>query len=74
MHYSKISPSRVPLRKVAAAILDGRSYPAWIDAGTGVPFSAANAVVVTARVRDSLVLRVVAKRHSRNPSDERSSD
>jgi hypothetical protein len=73
MHYSKISPSRVPLRKVAAALLDGRSYPAWIDSGTGVPFSA-NAVVVTARVRDSLVLRVVAKRNSRNPSDERSSD
>lgn len=73
MHYSKISPSRVPLRKVAAALLDGRSYPAWIDAGTGVPFSATS-VVVTARVRDSLVLRVVAKRHSRNPSDERCSD
>lgn len=73
MHYSKISPSRVPLRKVAAALLDGRSYPAWIDAGTGVPFSASS-VVVTSRVRDSLILRVVAKRHSRNPSDERSSD
>jgi hypothetical protein len=73
MHYSKISPSRVPLRKVAAALLDHRSFPAWIDAGTGIPFSATSPVV-TSRVRDSLILRLVAKRHTRNPSDARSGD
>jgi hypothetical protein len=70
MRYSKIStPPRVSLPKFAAALLDRRSYPAWIDAGTGVPFSAAS--IVTSRVRDSLVLRVVAKRQPRSLSDAR---
>lgn len=36
----------------------------WIDANSGVSFSAA-AGGVTSRVRDSLVLRLVAKRHPR---------
>jgi len=72
MHYntSKVSSPRLPLRKVAAALLDRRSFPAWIDAGTGVPFTTSHAIV-TPRVRDSLVLRLVAKRHSRSVSDER---
>lgn len=70
MHYSKISPARVSVSKFTTALLDRRSYPAWIDAGTGVPFSAASSIV-TARVRDSLVLRVVAKRHNRALSDVR---
>jgi hypothetical protein len=73
MHYSqKISSSRMPLRKVAAALLDRRSYPAWIDADSGIAFSAASSGLVTARVRDSLVLRLVAKRKNRTLSDERS--
>lgn len=63
MHYSKISPSRTPLRKFAAALLNPHAYPAWIDSGTGVPFSTA---IVSPRVRDSLVLRLVAKRHPRD--------
>ena len=68
MHYSKISPSRTPLRKLAAALLDPHAYPAWIDSGTGVPFSTA---IVSPRVRDSLVLRLVAKRPHRDLSDVR---
>lgn len=68
MHYSKISPSRTPLRKFAATLLNPHSYPAWIDSGTGVPFSTA---IVSPRVRDSLVLRLVAKRHHRDLSDDR---
>ena len=66
MHYSKIS-SRVRLRKFASALIAQRAYPAWIDAGTGVPFSAS--AVVSNRVRDSLVLRLVAKRHYRDIPD-----
>jgi hypothetical protein len=72
MHYhtAKGSSPRLPLRKVAAALLDRRSFPAWIDAGTGVPFTVSHAVV-TPRVRDSLILRLVAKRPSRTLSDDR---
>jgi hypothetical protein len=68
MRSSKISPSRPPLRKLAAVLLDSRSYPAWIDADAGVPFSSS---IVCPRVRDSLVLRLVAKRHFRDLSDAR---
>lgn len=73
MHYhtSKIASTRVPLRKMTAALLENPPFPAWIDAGTGIPFSTHNHVTVTPRVRDSLVLRLVAKRYSRNPSDAR---
>ena len=72
MHYntSKIPSTRVPLRKMAAAILEHTPFPAWIDANTGIPF-AHGSVTVTPRVRDSLVLRLVAKRYNRNPSDAR---
>jgi hypothetical protein len=71
MHYtSKIPSTRLPLRKMAAALLEHAPFPAWIDANTGVPFSNSS-VAVTPRVRDSLVLRLVAKRYSRNPSDAR---
>jgi hypothetical protein len=70
MHYSKISASsRVRLRKFASALIGQRAFPAWIDAGTGVPFSAST--IVSNRVRDSLVLRLVAKRHYRELSDAR---
>ena len=71
MHYNTLEGSspRPPLRKVAAALLGAHAFPAWIDAGTGVPFSTST-VAVTPRVRDSLVLRLVAKRHNRL-SDER---
>jgi hypothetical protein len=73
MHYhtSKLASTRVPLRKMAAALLENPPFPAWIDAATGVPFSTHTSVSVTPRVRDSLVLRLVAKRYSRNPSDVR---
>lgn len=67
MHYSKISSSRVQLRKFASALVRQRTFPAWIDSGSGVPFSAS----VSSRVRDSLVLRLVAKRHYRDMSDAR---
>ena len=72
MHYhtSKIPSTRLPLRKMAAAILEHAPFPAWIDANTGVSFSSSS-VTVTPRVRDSLVLRLVAKRYNRNPSDAR---
>jgi hypothetical protein len=70
MHYTqKVSSARVPLRKMAAALLDRRSYPAWIDSESGVSFPV-TAGLVTARVRDSLVLRLVAKRN-RHLSDAR---
>jgi hypothetical protein len=50
-------------------LLARRPFPAWIDAAeTGVSFSASS-VVVTPRVRDSLVLRLVAKRKFRNLPD-----
>ena len=68
MHYPKISSARTPLRKLAATLFREPSYPAWIDSGSGVPFSSAT---VSPRVRDSLVLRLVAKRHPRDLSDAR---
>ena len=52
------------VRQVAAAFNTLRpAYPAWIDADSGLSFSA---TVVTPRVRDSLILRLVtpAKPHS----------
>jgi hypothetical protein len=57
----KVKATRVPVRKSAlsASAATRRAFPAWIDADTAaVAFSAA----VTQRVRDSLVLRTVAKR------------
>ncbi len=69
MHYAaKVSPSRLPLRKVAAALLANRQFPAWIDAAE--PGMMNPLAVVMPRVRDSLVLRVVAKRRPRSSSDE----
>lgn len=69
MHHSAhVSPSRLPLRKVAAALLANRHFPAWIDAAE--PGMMNPLAIVVPRVRDSLVLRVVAKRRPRNSSDE----
>lgn len=67
----KTLPSRVPLRKAVTSSTAAarRPFPAWIDAGSGVAFSAA---LVSPRVRDGLVLRTVALKKSaglRNPSD-----
>ena len=61
---AKVSAVRKSLRQVAAAFNTLRpAYPAWIDADSGLSFSA---TVVTPRVRDSLILRLVtpAKPHS----------
>ncbi|MEO6569034.1 MAG: hypothetical protein ABIO94_09760 [Opitutaceae bacterium] len=69
MRYSKVSLARTRLRKFASALVTQRAYPVWIDADSGVPFSAC--AQVSSRVRDSLVLRLVAKRHHRDLSDVR---
>lgn len=65
----KITPARGLLRKPAAAGL--RNFPAWVDSETrAVPLAA----VVESRVRDSLVLRIVAKGkpvHAKGPTDVR---
>lgn len=66
---ASISPSRLPLRKVAAALLASRQFPAWIDAADGV-INCPPALVVP-RVRDCLVLRVVPRRKSRSLPDVR---
>ena len=58
----KVVAVRIPLRKAAlsASAASRRGFPAWIDAGeAGVAFSART---VVPRVRDGLVLRVVAKK------------
>lgn len=64
---AKVSAVRSSLRQVAAAFTLRPAFPAWIDAESGLAFST---TVVTPRVRDSLVLRLVAKKdHSlRNAS------
>lgn len=68
MHYAaKISPVRLPLRKVAADLLANRQFPAWVDAAESGLFTPL--AVVMPRVRDSLCLRLVAKRRPRNSSD-----
>jgi hypothetical protein len=62
-----ISPSRLPLRKVAADLLAHRQFPAWIDAaesGAMCPLA-----VVMPRLHDALGLRLVVKRRVRNLSD-----
>ncbi len=59
---AKISTARLPLRKtVAVATAVRRAFPAWIDSDQGPAFSALvfSQVGVTARIRDSLVLRSV---------------
>ena len=61
----KIKPlaNRIPLRKSAltASAVSRRPFPAWIAADEGgVAFPAKAAV--TARIRDGLVLRAVAKK------------
>ena len=55
----KVSPRRVVRRAATSATAAARrSFPAWIDASEhAVPFAA----VVTPRVRDGLVLRVVTR-------------
>jgi hypothetical protein len=50
----KHQPAKSPL---AAAAASRRIFPAWIDAGTGPAFVA----IVTPRVRDGLILRLVAQ-------------
>jgi hypothetical protein len=78
MHRStkiKVAVARTPLRKAAAPIsavvtsMPRRAFPAWIDASERSV--ASPAISVTPRVRDGLVLRVVAKTkpaHARNLS------
>jgi hypothetical protein len=56
---AKVSAVRASLRQVAAAFALRPAFPAWIDAEQGLAFSA---TVATPRVRDSLVLRLVAKK------------
>jgi hypothetical protein len=65
---TKVSGVRASLRRVAALALRP-SFPAWIDAESGLAFS--TTTLVTPRVRDCLVLRLVDGRKShllRNPS------
>jgi hypothetical protein len=66
---TKTTRVRLLPRKTAA----GRAFPAWIDSEAR---AAALPAVVEARVRDNLVLRLVAQGktvHPRNPSDVRRS-
>ena len=56
---AKVSAVQASLRQVAAAFTLRPAYPAWIDADSGLAFSA---TIVTPRVRDSLVLRLVSKK------------
>lgn len=56
---AKVSAVRASLRQVAAALTLRPAFPAWIDAESGVAFPAA---VVTPRVRDCLVLRLVERK------------
>lgn len=56
---AKVSAVRSSLRQVAAAFTLRPAYPAWIDADSGLAFTT---TVVTPRVRDSLVLRLVSKK------------
>jgi hypothetical protein len=56
---AKVSAVRSSLRQVAAAFALRPAYPAWIDADSGLAFSA---TIVTPRVRDSLVLRLVEQK------------
>ena len=70
---TKIASARVLARKakVATAVQPRRAFPAWIDATErGVAFSAAG---VTPRVRDGLVLRLVARK-KKIASSRRTSD
>jgi hypothetical protein len=74
----KALATRVPLRKSAlsASAASRRPFPAWIAADeSGVAFPAKAGV--TPRIRDGLVLRVVAKKKSsgpKSPSAKGSSD
>jgi hypothetical protein len=54
---AKVSAVQASLRKVAAALRP--AFPAWIDPEQGISFSAS---VVTPRVRDCLVLRLVERK------------
>jgi hypothetical protein len=54
---AKVSIARLHPRK---AVGSRPAFPAWIDSGHGPAFSC----VVVPRVRDLLVLRLVAKRHA----------
>lgn len=56
---AKVSAVRMSLRQVADAFVMRPAFPAWIDADSGLTFSA---TVVTPRVRDSLVLRLVEQK------------
>ena len=66
-HAGNVSPSRLPLRTVAAALLARRQFPAWIDAaeaGASCPLA-----VVWPRVRENFVLRLIVKRRPRTLPD-----
>ena len=57
---AKVSAVRSSLREVAAAFNTLRpTFPAWVDSDSGLAF---HATVVTPRVRDSLILRLVSKK------------
>jgi hypothetical protein len=51
---SKLQPPKSPLAPAAAP---RRAFPAWIDSSAGSSFAA----LVTPRVRDGLILRLVAQ-------------
>ena len=64
---AQVSPSRLPLRKVAAALLANRQFPAWIDAaeaGAACPLA-----VVLPRLRENHILRLLVKRRCRTLPD-----
>jgi len=69
---TKIAAARVLPRKTRVTAAQARrAFPAWIDAAErSVPF---NATGVMPRVRDGLVLRLVAQKKKIGPS-RRSSD
>lgn len=65
---AKVSAVRASLRQVAAALALRPVYPAWIDSDSGLSFPT---TVVTPRVRDCLVLRLVERKQPhalRSPS------
>jgi len=64
MRLNRVSKIQIPKTPAAPR----RAFPAWIDAGPGPAFAA----IVTPRVRDALVLRLVASAkpgHGRHASD-----
>jgi len=67
MRLNRVSKNQIH-KDLPAASGSRRAFPAWIDAGSGPAFVA----IVTPRVRDGLVLRLVTQAksgHGRNASD-----